>query len=201
VDLKSRRRGAELEGAILDAAWWQLMEKGWSDFTFESIAARAGTSRPVLYRRWADRSELLKAAITHAGMLSPIQVPDTGSLRGDAITILRRANEARAGYVALLSAQLADYFRETGTSLADLRDLVRARPRNGLEQIIDRAEERGEVHPSRLTPRLIELPMSLMRHEMLMTLKRVPDEVIDEIVDEIWLPLLRASGALPAARA
>jgi hypothetical protein len=33
--------------------------------------------------------------------------------------------------------------------------------------------------------------MDLARHEMLMTLKPLPDEVIREIVDDIFLPLVR----------
>jgi AcrR family transcriptional regulator len=196
MDLKTRRRGAELETAILDAAWAQLIEAGWGDFTFESVATRAGTSRPVLYRRWADRGELLKAALRHAGALAPVELPDTGNLRDDMVTVLRRANEARAGFTALLSAQLAEYFRETGTSLADLRELLIRRPRTGIELILDRAAARGEVDPSRLTPRIVELPMSLVRLELLMSLKGAAESTIDEIVDDIWMPLLRARGAL-----
>jgi AcrR family transcriptional regulator len=196
VDLKTRRRGAELETAILDAAWLQLIEGGWADFTFESVATRAGTSRPVLYRRWSDRSELLKAALRHAGALAPVELPDTGNLRDDMATVLRRANEARAGFTALLSAQLAEYFRETGTSLADLRELLIRRPRTGIELILDRAAARGEVDPSKLTPRIVELPMSLVRLELLMSMKGAAESTIDEIVDDIWMPLLRARGAL-----
>lgn len=196
MDLKTRRRGTELETAILDAAWDQLLQNGWGEFTFESVAARAGTSRPVLYRRWADRGELLKAAIRHAGTLAPVEVPDTGNLRDDMVTILRRANQARAGFTALLSAQLAEYFRETGTNLADLRELMIRRPRTGMEQILDRAAARGEIDLSRLTPRIVELPMSLVRLELLMSMKGAADGTIDEIIDDVWMPLLRARGAL-----
>lgn len=196
MDLKTRRRGAELETAILDAAWQQLVENGWGEFTFESVAARAGTSRPVLYRRWADRGELLRAALRHAGALAPVELPDTGNLRDDMVTVLRRANQARAGFTALLSAQLAEYFRETGTSLADLRELMIRRPRTGIEQILDRAAARGEVDPSKLTPRIVELPMSLVRLELLMSMKGAAESTIDEIIDDVWMPLLRARGAL-----
>jgi AcrR family transcriptional regulator len=198
VDLKqTRRRGAELENAVLDAAWQQLLERGYSDFTFEAVAARAGTSRPVLYRRWADRTELLKAAIQHGGGFRlPVTVPDTGSLRDDVVTLITRANERRAGFAAVLNVQLSQYFHETGTSLADLRGLLKIGPRTGMEQIIDRAAERGEIDVSKLTPRVIELPLTLMRHELLMTLKPVSKSTLDEIVDELWLPLLRARGAL-----
>ncbi len=190
----------ELESAILDAAWQQLTEHGYADFTFESVAARAGTSRPVLYRRWPDRAELLIAAIRHAGDLAPIVLPDTGNLRDDVVTLMRTFNRSRARFVAVLSAQLAEYFRETGTSLADLRDILRGDRRSGMEQLLERAAERGEVDVSKVTGRVTELPMTLMRHELVMTMRSVPEAAIEEIVDGIWFPLLRARGALLRSR-
>ena len=55
----SRRRGQALEDAILDAAWDVLETGGWSGFTFGAVAERAHSSKPVLYRRWRTREELL----------------------------------------------------------------------------------------------------------------------------------------------
>jgi len=60
-----RRRGKELEDALLHAAWAELQENGYAGFTLEAVAERAGTSRPVLYRRWAGKDELVGAAIVH----------------------------------------------------------------------------------------------------------------------------------------
>lgn len=180
----------------MDAAWEQLRESGYAELTFEAVAARAGTSRTVLYRRWSDREELMKAAVRRVGALNPIEVPDTGSLRDDVVSVLRQMSNARAGFAATLSVQLAEYFRETGTSFTDLRGLLRRDGPSGMQQILGHAEERGEVDLSRLSPRVVELPLSLARHELLMTLNGVPDRVIDEIVDDVWIPLLRALGAL-----
>ena len=188
---KTRRRGAELEDAILDAAWEVLIGQGYPGFTYEAIAARAGTSRPVLYRRWPQRDDLLLATLTKFWWSQPIELPDTGALRDDAIGFLRNADSARAHVLTLISVQLMDYFRDTGSSLSELRDKVRdpSRP-NSLETIVARAVERGEV-PDRPRPaRVVSLPFDLLRHEMLMTMRPVPDEVITGIVDDIWLPLL-----------
>lgn len=185
----TRRRGARLEGAILDAAWEVLNEHGYSGFTYESIAARAGTSRPVLYRRWARREDLLLATL--ARHWQPIDVPDTGTLRGDAIGFLRNANSARARAVILMSVQLGEYFRAHGTSYDELREALRppglAPP---FEQIVDRAVQRGELPRRPDSPRVVNLPFDLLRHEMLMTLGPVSDETVAEIVDRVWLPLL-----------
>ena len=180
----------------MDAAWGQLLEKGYRDFTFESVAARAGTSRPVLYRRWADRGELLRETIRHGNLRSPIEVPDTGSLRDDVITLISRFNAARSDYAAVLGVQLAEYFRETGTSLNDLRELMKTGRGSAMQQILERAAARGEVDLSKLTPRAVDMPVTLARHELVMTMAPVSEKTIVEIVDELWLPMLRARGAL-----
>ena len=54
-----------------------------------------------------------------------------------------------------------------------------------------RAAARGEIDPRCLTRRIITLPADLLRHELLMTQRPIPEEVISEIVDDIFLPLVR----------
>ena len=61
---------------------------------------------------------------------------------------------------------------------------------SAVEQVVNRAVERGEVDPARLTPRIIDLPFDLFRNEMMMTLKPVPDHVLRQIVDDIFIPLV-----------
>ncbi|MFZ2625286.1 MAG: helix-turn-helix domain-containing protein, partial [Propionibacterium sp.] len=61
-----RRRGPALEAALLDAAWQVLLEVGYDELTFEAVAAVAGTSRAVLYRRWPAKPELVRAAAVRA---------------------------------------------------------------------------------------------------------------------------------------
>ncbi|MEV1245670.1 TetR/AcrR family transcriptional regulator [Nonomuraea sp. NPDC049750] len=196
----SRRRGAELEDAILDAAWDVLVEHGYHGFTYETVAARAGTSRPVLYRRWPQREDLLLATLTKFWQL--IAVPDTGNLRDDAIGFLRNADADRAGMITLMSVQLAGYFRGTGTSLSELRDtLLPPGQVTAFEMIVARAVERGELPDVPRSSRVVNLPLDLLRHDMFMTMRAVPEESIVEIVDEIWLPLLGTPGAVSAPSA
>src|SRR5271154_4390382 len=78
---RQRRRGEELEAALLDAAWEELAEVGFAKLTMESVAARAKTGIAVLYRRWAGKDDLALAAIAHYGRTHPFDLPDTGSLR------------------------------------------------------------------------------------------------------------------------
>lgn len=88
---RPRRRGATLEQAILGAAWEELMQVGYRDFTIEGVAARAQTGKQAIYNRWTGRAELVIAAIReHAAAFSGA-LPNTGDLRADVLALLRRA--------------------------------------------------------------------------------------------------------------
>lgn len=190
VEPQRRRRGAELEAAILDAAWAELTEGGYSAFTIEGVAQRAGTSKPVVYRRWADKQELVRAAVRHTSRLTERPMPDTGSLRGDLLAVAEYANRERLPLAALMTVHLGGYFEESGTSPADLREVILGGSRTTMDGLLDRAVERGEVDPDRLTPRIRDLPFALFRHEVMMTLRPVRREVMEEIIDTIFLPLV-----------
>jgi AcrR family transcriptional regulator len=189
VSLK-RRRGQELEDALLDAAWAELTAVGYGAFTIDAVAERAHTSRPVLYRRWPRREDLALAAIRHRWLREPLPAPDTGSLRNDLITLLEQANARRQGLAAVLTVHLGAYYQDTETTPAGVRHAVLGDRPVAADRIMRRAVDRGEIHPARLTPRVAALPFDLLRHEILMTLAPVPPEVIREIVDDIFLPLV-----------
>src|SRR5690348_11570636 len=113
---ETRRRGAELEEALLEAAWQELVAVGYGRFTFEGVAARAGTSRPVIYRRWPQRSDLALAALRHFSRRDAVSVPDTGSLRNDLIQLLTEMSTRRSALVTLFAVQMSEYLIETGTT-------------------------------------------------------------------------------------
>jgi AcrR family transcriptional regulator len=189
---QSRRRGTELEKAILDAAWEQLIAEGYEHFTIDTVTARARTSKPVLYRRWKTREDLLRATVRHRGASDAPPIPDTGTLRGDLLALLTHANTTRNPVAALVSSMLGSYYNQTGPTPAELREAFLDQRVPAVEQVVMRAVARGEIDPARLTPRIIGLPFDLFRNEMMMTLKPVPDHVLRQIVDDIFIPLVTA---------
>ena len=54
----------------------------------ESVATRAGTNKAVLYRRWANKSELVIAAMQKYMPKITNEIPNTGDLRNDVYTYL-----------------------------------------------------------------------------------------------------------------
>ncbi|MGH3277702.1 MAG: TetR/AcrR family transcriptional regulator C-terminal ligand-binding domain-containing protein [Trebonia sp.] len=187
-----RRRGAALEAALLEAAWDELCAVGYPGFTLDGVAARAGTSRPVLARRWSNRTELVVAAIGHHAALAALDIPDTGTLRGDVLALLRQWSAGVSEVTGVLSFVFADYFDATGLPPSDQRERILVGTPSRMAAIIERAVERGEIEPGRLSPRMASLPVDLVRHDVILTRAPVPDDTLTEIVDRIFLPLVLA---------
>lgn len=72
---------------------------------------------------------------------------------------------------------------------------------NVARDVIDRAIRRGEVAETRLTPRVLRVPLSLVLHEVLISGRRISDEAITEIVDQVFLPLVSPNASLVQVRA
>lgn len=196
----TRRRGAQLETALLDAAWAELTAVGYSAFTMEGVATRAKTSRAVLYRRWSNRPELAVAAIRHQTRLAAVDIPDTGTLRDDVLALLRHVSARVGEVVGVLSFLIADYFDETGIPAAVLRERALAGEPTAMQIVLDRAVGRGEIEADRLSPRIASLPLDLVRHDVIMNRCPVPDDALVEIVDRLFLPLVQADQPRRARR-
>jgi AcrR family transcriptional regulator len=187
---KTRRRGEALEHALLEAAWAELQAAGYAGLTMEAVADRAGTSRAVLYRRWRNRPELVLAVIRrHRPMLSG-EIPDTGSLRDDVLALLRR-----------MSARLAEIGPETvygllGDYLSDADMFARSRDQllsisaEVMETILKRAADRGEARAG-VETRIATLPTALFRNELFLARTPPSEGTLVEIVDDVFLPLVR----------
>ncbi|MGR9363705.1 TetR/AcrR family transcriptional regulator (plasmid) [Rhizobium leguminosarum] len=193
--LPQRRRGAALEDALLEAAWAELAERGYAGFTMESVAQRAGTSRPVLSRRWAGRAELAVAAIGRYFARNPVNVPDLGSVREELALLLRKWSErATPAPVRFMLDLRNDLAPATGDLIGVRRNLAQQiGEADMLGDILRRGVERGELDAEKLLPRVIAAPVDLARNEIFLTLAKLSDEVIYEILDLVFLPLVRKS--------
>jgi AcrR family transcriptional regulator len=190
--VRRRRRGPELESALLDAAWNELVEVGFAGLTMESVAARAQTGVAVLYRRWANKDQLVLAAIEHYSQAHRVEIPDTGTLRGDLLTLLTSMSNARATFMAVAAAAgFSGLLTSTGLTPAQAREKILGDQRVRGDQVVyRRAHDRGEIDLERIPPAVLAMPFDLVRHDLLMNLGPVKPERITSIVDEIFLPLV-----------
>lgn len=86
-----RPRSAAADEAILAATRDALVELGWSKLTMGDVSARAGVAKTTLYRRWANKNELVVDAV--AELFDALELPDRGSLEADIEYVVLRFAE------------------------------------------------------------------------------------------------------------
>ncbi|WP_020550820.1 TetR/AcrR family transcriptional regulator [Embleya scabrispora] len=191
-----RRRGEELESAILTATLAELVEVGYPGLTMERVAARARTGKATLYRRWSSRAELVVDACKLPGV-SDVDPPDTGALRTDMITLLRRISAKLAGPLGdILRGLLAETGRDPELARL-LRERFHTVGPSSVRIILERAVERGEIEYTMPTSRRATVATDLLRNEFLLFGAPIEDAVILDIVDDVYLPLIRCPVSGP----
>lgn len=187
---RPRRRGEVLYAAIFEATLAELAEAGYSRLAMERIAARAGASKASLYKRWPSRAELVVAALRHQ-IVEPEPAPNTGNLRDDLLTLLRRAAALLDGvFGEAVRGLMAETLTDPGRTAA-LRPNMFTRRDSLMREILARAAARGEIRPAAVTPQLVGLAPALVDYHFLIHGAPIPDEVLTGIVDNVALPLLR----------
>jgi AcrR family transcriptional regulator len=191
--VRRRRHGKQLEAALLAAAWDELVEAGYARLTMESIAVRARTSEAVLYRRWANKDQLVLAALDHHRDARPVALPDTGTLRGDLLAYLAAVSEARAAFFAVAAAAaFSGLMADTGLTPTQVREKVMGDQRlPRARTIYQRAHDRGEIDLDRVPAAVLAMPFDLVRHDLLMNLGPPEPTRVRSIVDEVFLPLVK----------
>lgn len=184
-----RRRGEELDSAIRSAVLGLLTEHGPAGVTMEAVAAEAGTSKPVLYRRWPDRGALLRdTLLTIATAAIPHE--DTGSYRQDMLAILRGWADLFTGANAdLLRATIAAVAHDAELRAAFQNDVIGWRKQE-MAALLARGVERGDVRADVSVEIARELGQSVLWHRLLITGDPITDELIVELVDEVLVPFV-----------
>lgn len=186
----TRRSGDALDEAVREAVRGELGERGYAGLTFEGVARRARTSKPVIYRRYASRAEMVVDAWVRS---TPDDLPgtSTGSLREDLLAI-------GAAYVRQFERIGLDTLRgllaEAGSELLpELSAITSEVADHVLGGALDAARERGEIGPAPLPRAVADLPLVLVRHELLFA-GGLDEETLADLVDTVCLPLLTSAA-------
>lgn len=180
-----RRRGTELEADIFEAVRAEITERGYAGLTYEGVAAAAGTSKTVLYRRWDTKVEMVMAAMVDVAR-EVLTVPDTGSLADDLRMVLARMRvrlaEVGPRTIRSLLADLPE--GSTGSVIG----LITTHVDEVMAPVLERARRRGELGPHPLPPRAASLPFDLARHEVFIA-GNMSEDTIDQIISVCVIPL------------
>jgi AcrR family transcriptional regulator len=182
---RGRPRDPRRRQAILDATVMMLAEVGYDRMTVDALAARAGVSKPTIYRRWPGGKPEIVAEAIRCKRAESGELPDTGSLRGDLLSML-------GGVIASLDAQLAGGLLSHLRSSDELTDLFRnevvADERHRYNVLLQRARDRGEID-SHVTPLFADIAGSVIFTRSLLAGEPLDEAFLGELVDNVLLPL------------
>ncbi|KRK65284.1 transcriptional regulator [Companilactobacillus tucceti DSM 20183] len=185
----TRRRGKELEDAVLSAAWDLVNEVGYKDFTMSEVAKRADAAKPVLYRRWSEKSELVASAIIKFGPKIDVTIPDTGSLRGDLIKLFGQLTVVFDTFgTDKLRGLLADRLKTIPLDKILSATSDENKFTDMVSKVLKQADKRGELNFSNLSKRVLNLPGLLLINEVISN-ETLNKDVIVNIVDQILVPV------------
>ncbi|MDV9170968.1 TetR/AcrR family transcriptional regulator [Streptomyces sp. W16] len=191
-----RRRGAVLERAILDAALEQLGTVGWNALTMEGVAAGAQTGKAAVYRRWSSKEDLVADAL-QAGLPRLDEVPDLGDVRADLLALCTRARDAmfsRPGFALRAVIHECDMVQAERFHGVIFEGVVEPTIRL-LREAVNRGIERGQVRPDASNSYVFDAIPAMMMYRSKVCGSEWSDQEIEEMLDQLMLPLLRPSGA------
>jgi len=198
-----RKRDHTRDPEILAAALEVLAETGFDGMTIDMVATRAKAGKATLYRRWPSKNELVIDAVAcmKQADLDQARLPDTGTLRGDLVAMIKprsiedavKKMQIMAGVMSMISAT---------PDLADAANDALIKPRAAANRfLIQRAIDRGEVTPGGDIDALCLVTPAMATYRTLIERKPVDRDFLISLIDGVLLPALGLhAGDSPAAR-
>lgn len=191
-----RRRDHTRDPEILAAALDVLATTGYDGMTLDMVAARAKAGKATLYRRWPSKAELVIDAVAcmKNGSLEESELPDTGTLRGDLLAMIRphsledgeRKLKVMAGLMSMLS-------RDPGLASAANRAIIEPRAAAN-RTLMRRAVERGEISADCDLETISLVMPSMAAYRVLILRLPVDRTFLVSLIDGVILPAVALSS-------
>lgn len=185
---RGRPRDPSRDEAIIDAVVEVLVRDGYDRLTMEGVATAAGVGKATVYRRWANKAELV--IDTMATLKPAIDAIDTGTLEGDiekmiAISCNPYSQRLLRVMVSICSAlprepELLEAFRTRFTEPRIAR----------MTEMLERARRRGELKADIDVAMAASLLPSLMLQRALTTGQPAGRAYAEKVVGSVLLPVL-----------
>ena len=181
---RGRPRSQKAQKAVLDAAADLLLSRGLSAVSMDEVAERAGVSKATIYRWWPTKETLaLDALYTEWAAARPLP-RDTGTLRGDLLSLLRpwaRLTATRP-YGRVLAALLTEAQTDPVFAAEYRRRFVEPR-RDQARAVFHRAIDRGEIPADTKIEVALDLLYGPIYHRLLHGHAPLNDRFVRDVVD------------------
>jgi AcrR family transcriptional regulator len=192
-----RKRDHTRDPEIIEATLDVLAETGYDGMTIDMVAARAKAGKATVYRRWSSKPELVLDAVAcmKGSEIDLAALPDTGTLRGDLIALIKPPNIRDAERKLRVMAGIVSMIARDPELAAAAREAL-VEPRAAANRILfRRAVERGEIPDTVDIERLCTIGPALVAYRTLMLGQPVDRDFLIGNIDNVILP---AAGVRPA---
>jgi AcrR family transcriptional regulator len=181
---RGRPRSQKAQQAILSAAAELLLERGLSAVSMDTVAERAGVSKATIYRWWPTKESLALDALYAEWATARPHPQDTGSLRGDLLSLLRpwvRLAGSRP-YARVIAALLTQAQTDPVFAANYQQRFVEPR-RDQARAIFRRAIERGEITADTKVEVALDLLYGPLYHRLLHGHAALNDRFTRDVID------------------
>jgi AcrR family transcriptional regulator len=181
---RGRPRSQQAHRAILTAAGELLLAQGLSAVSMDAVAERAGVSKATIYRWWPTKETLALDALYTEWAAARPSPRDTGSLRGDLLSLLRPWAKLAGSrpYGRVVAALLAEANSDPAFA-TEYRHRVLEPRREQARAIVGRAVERGEIPSNTKIDVALDLLFGALYHRLLHGHAPLNDRFVRDVVD------------------
>ena len=190
-------RGADREAAICQAVVELLNEFSYESVTMDAVAARAKASKATIYRRWANKDELVVDALRGMVVGRDLVLPDTGNLRDDILGWIERQMQDPI-LVAINTAALKVlvYAASSDPGLAQqMRTSIRDAQLAAWQMLLQRALARGELQREVDAGLLFEVIQGQFCARAGIDADAVDVGYVEHLVDDVMMPVILHAGS------
>jgi len=183
---RGRPRSERARKAILEAASELLLARGLSAVSMDAVAERAGVSKATIYRWWPTKETLALDALYTEWAAARPHPRDTGSLRGDLLSLLRPwARLAGSRPYGRVVAALLTEAQTDPVFAAEYRQRFVEPRREQAREIFRRAIERGEIPADTKVEVALDLLYGPLYHRLLHGHAPLNDRFVREVIDMV----------------
>ncbi|MFF1876318.1 TetR/AcrR family transcriptional regulator [Leifsonia sp. NPDC058230] len=185
-----RKRDLTRDPEILAAALEVLGETGYDGMTIDMVAARAKAGKATVYRRWASKADLVIDAVACMKRADADldSLPDTGTLRGDLLSLIKPHSIEEGEKKLQIMAGLMSMLTKDPDLAEAVNDAI-VEPRAAVYRaFMRRAVERGEISADSDIETLSHITPSMAAYRLLILRKPVDRAFLISLIDGVLLP-------------
>lgn len=181
------------EGEILAVTLRLLQEHGYDQLTVEAVANAAHASKATVYRRWPSKAELVLAAFIE-GVRQVAVAPNTGTLRGDLLSLGETCGQHGAEHASTIRAVMVEVSRHPALNEAMQEQFLKQR-KELLQHVLHQAVDRGEISEEVISDELWDLLPGYLIFRSIIPGRPPTRRTVEALVDGFLIPGLTRTTA------